>query len=119
MSVVNASFDHPLILEEQGSALLVGGIMQHGFQCGMLWGAALAAGAQAFRLLGPRLQAECGAITAAQRLVDPFRNTNTYVDCGDITDVDWTESSQALKFIFRGGPIKCFRIQQDSRRRRL
>ena len=29
---------------------LAGGFMGYGYQCGMLWGAALAAGAQAYRL---------------------------------------------------------------------
>ncbi len=31
---------------------LAGGIVGNGYQCGMIWGAALAAGAQAYRLLG-------------------------------------------------------------------
>jgi hypothetical protein len=39
--------------------------MQHGYQCGMIWGATLAAGAQAYRLLGPGPQAETAAIIAA------------------------------------------------------
>ncbi|MGB7117246.1 MAG: hypothetical protein WBD56_13970 [Anaerolineales bacterium] len=39
MSVVDASFDHPLKLEERASMTLAGGLLQHGYQCGMLWGA--------------------------------------------------------------------------------
>lgn len=31
---------------------LAGGLMGNGYQCGMLWGGALAAGAQAYRVLG-------------------------------------------------------------------
>ena len=50
-----------------------GGIMQHGYQCGMIWGAALAAGAQAYRLFGPGPQAEAMAVIAAQWLVESFR----------------------------------------------
>lgn len=42
-----------------------GGIMQRGYQCGMIWGAALAAGAEAHRLHGPGPQAETAAIMAA------------------------------------------------------
>ena len=45
-------------LEEHAAAPLAGGIMQHGYQCGMIWGAALAAGAQAYRLYGAGAQAE-------------------------------------------------------------
>jgi hypothetical protein len=110
MSVVDRSFDDPLKLEEQGSALLAGGIIANGFQCGMIWGAALAAGAWAYRLFGPSLQAETAAVTAAQRLVESFRTSNSYIDCGDITEMDWRKSKGALKFIVKGGAIKCFRM---------
>ena len=73
MSVVDSSFDHPLKLEEEATALLAGGIMQYGYQCGMLWGATLAAGAQAHRLHGPGPRAETEAVVAAQWLVEAFR----------------------------------------------
>ncbi|MGD2049992.1 MAG: C-GCAxxG-C-C family (seleno)protein [Chloroflexota bacterium] len=43
MSVVDGSFGHPMRLEEEASAPLAGGMMNHGFQCGMIWGASLAA----------------------------------------------------------------------------
>ena len=77
MSVVDRSFNHPMKLEERATMPLAGGIMQHGYQCGMLWGAALAAGAQAYRLLGPVPQAEVGAMIAAQRLVIDPENWTT------------------------------------------
>ena len=73
MSVVDDSLDHPLKLEEHATMSLAGGLMQNGYQCGMLWGAALAAGAQAYRLLGSGPQAETEAITASQKLVESFR----------------------------------------------
>ena len=57
MSVVDGSFGHPMKLEEEAAAPLAGGIMNHGFQCGMLWGASLAAGAEAYRLKQSRLLA--------------------------------------------------------------
>jgi hypothetical protein len=49
MSVVDGSFDHPLKLEEKATIPLAGGIVNQGYQCGMIWGATLAAGAQAYR----------------------------------------------------------------------
>jgi hypothetical protein len=114
MGVVDRSFDHPLKLEERASAPLAGGIMLHGYQCGMLWGAALAAGAQAYRLLGPGPQAETAAIIAAQRLVDTFRTlTNNEINCLEITELNWQGENQALpilKFFVRGGPIGCLRL---------
>ncbi len=91
---------------------LAGGIMQHGYQCGMIWGATLAAGAQAYRLLGPGPQAETMAVITAQRLVEAFRVYHGEINCLEITDVD--KSSSALKmiyvFLIKGGSIGCLRM---------
>jgi hypothetical protein len=117
MSVVDGSFDHPLKLEEKATASLAGGIMMYGYQCGMLWGATLAAGAQAYRLLGPGSQAETGAMMAAQRLVQSFRGrTNNVINCDEITDLNMKGKSDVLpvlKFIVKGGPIGCFRMAAE------
>ncbi|MBK5100468.1 MAG: C-GCAxxG-C-C family protein [Desulfobacteraceae bacterium] len=114
MSVVDCSFDHPLKLEEEATIPFAGGIANLGYQCGMLWGAALAAGAQAYRLLGPGPQAETEAIIAAQRLVETFRaRNNNEINCLEITDINLQGKNQALpilKFIIKGGPIGCFRM---------
>ncbi len=42
--LLNHEFDHIKPMEEKASDTLAGGIAQKGHQCGMLWGAALAAG---------------------------------------------------------------------------
>ena len=114
MSVVDSSFDHPLKLEEKATMPLAGGIMQYGYQCGMLWGAALAAGAQAYRLFGPGPQAETEAIIAAQRIVESFRaRTKNEINCLEITDINFqgnNQIQQILKFVVKGGPIGCFRM---------
>ena len=116
MSVVDRSFDHPMKLEERATMPLAGGIMQHGYQCGMLWGVTLAAGAQAYRLFGPGPQAEAEAIVAAQRLVEAFRARNKEINCLEITEIEWKPSSkrrlfmQVFKFLIKGGPIGCFRM---------
>jgi hypothetical protein len=113
MRVVDRSFDQPLELEEQAVMPLAGGIANHGYQCGMIWGAALAAGAQAYRLLGPGPKAETGAIMAAQRLVESFRARNKYIDCFEITDMNLQEKiqmRQILKFFITGKAVNCFRM---------
>ncbi len=112
MSVVDRSFDHPLKLEEKAVMPLAGGIMQHGYQCGMIWGAALAAGAQAYRLLGPGPQAETGALIAAQRLVEAFHRLNHNINCLEITDIDHSSSTMQMitYFLIKGGTIDCFRM---------
>ena len=114
MSVVDSSFDHPLKLEEEASAPFAGGVMQYGYQCGMIWGAALAAGAEAYRRHGPGPQAETEAIMAAQRIVESFRaRTNNEINCREITHVNFQGNNQLrpiLKFFVKGGPIGCFRM---------
>jgi len=101
-----------MIPEEQAVMPLAGGIMQHGYQCGMMWGAALAAGAQAYRLRGPGRHAETGALIAAQGLVETFRAHNKQVNCIDLTGID--ESSSALRmttyFLLQGGTVSCMRM---------
>lgn len=112
MAVVDGSFDHPLKLEEHASAPLAGGILQHGYQCGMVWGAALAAGAEAYRRFGAGPQAETMGVMAAQRIVDAFRTSNNTVNCVDITGLDKSSSNREMTtyFFLKGGMIKCYRM---------
>ena len=110
MTVVDGSFDHPLALEEHATLPLAGGIEQMGFQCGQLWGAALAAGAQAYQLFGSGPQAEMATVIAAQRLAESFRTSYKSINCLDVIDLDWKnpKAAQTLRFLLRGGPIRCF-----------
>lgn len=92
--------------------LFAGGIMQNGYQCGMIWGAVLAAGAQTYRLFGSGPPAEAKAIMAAQKLVESFRAGNKHINCLEITDIDKSSSirQMIMFFLIRGGPIHCFRM---------
>jgi hypothetical protein len=85
--------------------------MQYGYQCGMTWGAALAAGAQAYRHYGPGPQAEAMAILASQRLVETFRMLNKGINCLDITGIDKSSSTLQMitYFLIKGGTIGCMR----------
>ena len=91
---------------------LAGGIANMGYQCGMLWGAALAAGAQAYRLNGPGAQAETEAILASQKLVETFRtHTKNEINCLEISHLNLQgqpELASILKFFLKGGPVACF-----------
>ncbi|MFH1850880.1 MAG: C-GCAxxG-C-C family (seleno)protein [Candidatus Neomarinimicrobiota bacterium] len=110
--VLNRAFGQPLLDEEVAVPTFAGGIMQHGFQCGMLWGAALAAGAQAYRVHGPGPQAETSAVLAAQKLVRSFRAQTGPVNCVDITDLDKSSTTMEMikYFLIKGGSIGCFRM---------
>jgi hypothetical protein len=110
MSVVDRSFDHPLKLEEHAAGPLAGGIMMQGYQCGQLWGAALAAGARAYHLLGPGSHAEAAAVMAAQRLVASFRASYKEINCLELTQTAWKDGQarQVLRYLIKGGAIRCF-----------
>jgi hypothetical protein len=112
LRVLNSAFDHPLDSEEKAVVPLAGGILQHGYQCGMIWGAALAAGAQAYQLFGLGPQAEIKAIRGAQRLVETFRTHNNHINCVDLTHIDHSSSTLEMMkyFILKGGTISCLRI---------
>jgi hypothetical protein len=114
MSVVDDSFGHPLQTEEKAANPLAGGIANMGYQCGMLWGAALAAGARAYHLYGPGAQAEASAMTATQKLVESFRTrTKNEINCLEISDLNMQgdfDGKAILKFFLKGGPIGCFRM---------
>ncbi len=87
-------------------------MLQHGYQCGMIWGATLAAGAEAFRRHGPGTTAEAAAIHTARRLVRAFRTRHDAIDCVDITDIDKSSSTWQMIsfFLLKGGTIGCFRM---------
>ena len=110
--VLNRAFDHPLIEEERAARPLAGGIMQHGYQCGMTWGATLAAGAEAHRRFGTGPQAETTAILAAQRIVESFRAQNNETNCLEITGIDKSSSTMQMitYFLIKGGTVGCFRM---------
>jgi len=112
MSVVDDSFGHPLKLEQKASMLFAGGIGTQGYQCGMLWGAALAAGAQAHRIFGSGPKAQTAALLASQKTLESFRTrTKNEINCLEITDMNFQGDNvgrQVLKFLFKGGPINCF-----------
>lgn len=112
MAVVDGSYGRPMKLEENAALPLAGGIMQRGYQCGMIWGAALAAGAEAYRRFGVGPQAETKAVMAARRIVDAFRASNNAVDCLDITGINKSSSNREMTtyFFLKGGVVKCFRM---------
>ncbi len=99
-------------LEERAADPLAGGIMR-GYQCGMIWGAALAAGAQTYRTLGKGPQAEARAIIAAQRIVDSFRAQNKNINCREITGIDMSSPTARMivRFLIKSGATgSCFGI---------
>jgi putative redox-active protein with C_GCAxxG_C_C motif len=107
---VNRALDHPSKPEEHAAGSLAGGIVRNGYQCGMVWGSALAAGAEAYRRFGAGDRAEMASLVAARRIVESFRAQNGAVDCFDLTDTDFGSTAQIWKYMLSGKPIGCFRM---------
>jgi hypothetical protein len=109
---LDRAFGDPLAQEERASVPLAGGIMQYGYQCGMVWGSTLAAGARAYRLFGPGRQAEVKAVAAAQRIVESFRARHGSIDCFEVIGTNWKTAStaQIASMLLKGQPLRCFRM---------
>ena len=107
---MNRAFGCPARPEEHGAAPLAGGIVRNGYQCGMVWGAALAAGAEAYRCFGVGPRAETAALVVARRIVESFRAQNGAVDCFDLTGTDFGSTAQTWKYLVSGKPVACFRM---------
>lgn len=111
-TVLNRAFAHPEADEQRAAGPLAGGLMQHGYQCGMIWGSTLAAGAEAFRRHGAGPLAQTKAILAARMLVEAFRLHNQgHADCYEITELNQASTTRQLVtyFLLKGGTVGCFR----------
>ena len=87
--------------EERAIDPLAGGVLNQGHQCGMLWGAALATGAEAFRRHGDTDEAIAVAITATQHIVESFLNRTDTVNCREIIGIDISKTLGLVKFILQ------------------
>ena len=110
--ILNREFGYPTETEVRAADPLAGGIMQQGYQCGMLWGSALAVGAESFRRHDDRGQAIGIAITATQHLMESFSKRAKSVDCRDITGCDFSSKFSLLKYFSTGRFISCFKLAE-------
>lgn len=107
---VNRCNDHPKEELAPSVATLSGGIAQKGYQCGMLWGASLAAGAESYRRFKNSNHAVAGAITASENIVQSFYERTNCVNCRDITNTEWSNKGSILKYMITGKMFKCLNI---------
>jgi len=107
MTVLDGEHSEELRPEELATDPLAGGLM-HGYQCGMLWGSTLAAGAQAHRIYGAGPRAEAAAMHAAKGLVASFQDRFGSTDCGDITETNPQNGWEVFVYHFlKGGVVRC------------
>lgn len=104
--LTDQEFDNISPCEERASDILAGGLVQKGHQCGMLWGASMAVGKEAFRVYKDPNIATAKAISVSGKLTASFKSETGTVNCRDITNVDWESKLEMfwymLKTIARG-----------------
>jgi hypothetical protein len=111
--ILNREFGYPLEEEERAADPLAGGILQQGYQCGMLWGASLAVGAESFRRCdGDPDRAVPMAIKATQHIMKSFVNRAKSADCMDITSCDFSSKFSIVKYFFSGKFLSCFKLAE-------
>lgn len=111
--ILNREFGHPKELEERAADTLAGGILQEGHQCGMLWGASLAVGAEAFRICENQDQAIRVAVDATQKMMHSFTEREQTIICREITNCDFASKWSMAKYLFSGRFLHCFNLAQQ------
>ncbi|MCA9708429.1 MAG: C_GCAxxG_C_C family protein [Myxococcales bacterium] len=83
--MLDRAFGSESDVHERALTRLAGGIANRGYQCGMLWGATLAVGAEAGRRCDEPSEAIGLALAATGQVVASFEGRSQTVDCRDIT----------------------------------
>lgn len=110
--ILNREFSHQNIDSVRAAEPLTGGIMRQGYQCGMLWGSALAVGMESFRRSKESGDAVSLAISTTQHVMRSFVERTKAVDCFDITECDWTNKIAMIKFMITGRFLSCFTLAE-------
>jgi len=97
--ILNREFGHHNTDFERASDPLVGGIMQFGHQCGLLFGTSLAVGNECYRRYRDPGIATAMAIAASKNVSDAFEKNAGSVNCRDITDTDFHSKLQMARYL--------------------
>ncbi|MEN8249942.1 MAG: C-GCAxxG-C-C family (seleno)protein [Bacteroidota bacterium] len=113
--LINHEFDNSKVNEEKAADIMAGGLAQKGYQCGMLWGGALAVGTESYRRYKDKDEATASAIIASQHLIESFSDRTKAVNCREITGVDFGNKLEfaisMIKTILRGFVFSpCFNL---------
>jgi hypothetical protein len=111
--LVNREFDNNKKEEERAADPLAGGIYKLGYQCGMLWGAALAVGAEAYRRFDDIDTAIGMAIKATQNIIKSFLEAEESIECYDITSCNWDSKLSMTKYFLTGRFRHCFKLAEE------
>lgn len=110
--LLNREFGVSKSLEERAMDPLAGGIVQQGYQCGMLWGAAMAVGTEAYRRHKDVATASAVAIKATQHVMKSFHKQTNCIDCEDFTKANFQSKWGLTKYLVSGKFISCFKLAE-------
>lgn len=108
--ILDREFGQPREEEEKAIDPLAGGILQQGYQCGMLWGTSMAVGAEAFRRNNDPGLATGLTILATQHIMESFVNRTSSIECEEITECDFSNKKSFLKYMLSGKFVNCFKL---------
>ena len=108
--ILNREFGYPSNEHECATDWLAGGILQQGYQCGLLLGASMGVGAEAFRRNDNREKAIGVAIKSTQIIMESFVKIASSIECEDITSCDFKKKITLVKYFFTGKFLNCFNI---------
>ena len=108
--LLDREFGYPRDEEEKAIDPLVRGILQQGYQCGMLWGAAMAVGAESYRRNSEPGQSAAITILATQHIMNSFVKRTSSIECEEITQCDFTNKKSLIKFMLSGKFVGCFKL---------
>ncbi len=116
--LINREYEHHDPIHEKALDTLAGGIFREGHQCGMLWGAALATGAEAYKRSNTLKEAKAMALVASHELLEAFQNRANSIECREITGVQMNRLGGLLKFMLETLAVgmnnsKCFVLAED------
>jgi len=99
--ILNREYGYPEDNMERAADPLAGGLFKMGRQCGMLWGASLAIGAEAGRRYGNSGRAVEHSVKAVQLAMDSFSRTAGSVNCKEIVGYDLTSKFDMFRFMIK------------------
>ena len=111
--LLNRHFGHLKESEERAADPLAGGILREGYQCGMLWGASLAIGAEAYRRCTHVSQAIVLSVEATKLVMTSFIQRESTDQCIEITHCDFSSRLSMARYMMSGRFLHCFQLAES------
>lgn len=108
--ILNREFGHPREDEEEAMDQMAGGIIQQGYQCGLLWGIVAAVGAEAYRRSTNMGQTIASGIVATQNIMKSFEKRAGSIACSDFTKTNFNNKKHFAKYMLSGKFVSCFKL---------